>query len=146
MVFVPTFPTMPTDDQNLENSSDEATPTEEPFVDPSVEQPATTEAQPLDTAPEPLLPSEVQWETNGGPLGCCLGVVVGLLLTFLLIMGVSILLANGGFLSFATIPVLLAGAALGGYLGWKIGKKLYRDYDQPVLKGRRKQPKPRPGV
>lgn len=143
---MPTFPTMPTDDQNLENSSDEATPTEEPFVDPSVEQPATTEAQPLDTAPEPMLPSEVQWETNGGPLGCCLGVVVGLLLTFLLIMGVSILLANGGFLSFATIPVLLAGAALGGYLGWKIGKKLYRDYDQPVLKGRRKQPKPRPGV
>lgn len=143
---MPTFPTMPTDDQNLENSSNEATPTEEPFVDPSVEQPATTEAQPLAAAPEQTLPSEVQWETNGGPLGCCLGVVVGLLLTFLLIMGVSILLANGGFLSFATIPVLLAGAALGGYLGWKIGKKLYRDYDQPVLKGRSKQPKARPGV
>lgn len=74
------------------------------------------------------LPPEAQGEANGGPLGCCLGTIVGLFFTFLFITIVSIMLANGGFLGFATLPVAIAGAIVGGYFGWKIGKKLYREY------------------
>src|SRR5690349_12923039 len=45
-------------------------------------EPATTaEEQPVVSSPEAALPSEALGETNGGPLGCCLGVVVGLVLS-----------------------------------------------------------------
>ncbi len=80
-------------------------------------------------SPEELLPPEAQGEANGGPLGCCLGIVVGLLLTALLTTGLSLALANGGTLSFATIPVLFIGTVLGGYLGWRIGKRVYKEYE-----------------
>jgi len=80
-------------------------------------------------SPEELLPPEARGEANGGPLGCCLGIVVGLLLTALLSTGLSLALANGGTLSFATIPVLFIGTVLGGYLGWRIGKRVYKEYE-----------------
>ena len=142
---MPTSPLMPKDNQPLEDSSEETTlpSAEESIAEPTSEQP-TTEEQSLTSAPESLLPPEAQSETNGGPLGCCLGTIAGLFLTFLLIMGSSILLSNGGYLSIATLPVILAGAALGGYFGWRIGKKLYREYGPPVLKERKQQPKPKP--
>ncbi|GAC1390405.1 MAG: hypothetical protein NVS4B11_12330 [Ktedonobacteraceae bacterium] len=93
------------------------------------------EGQPAIPAPEASLPPEAQGETNGGPLGCCLGTVVGLLLTALLLLGVSILLSNGGTLSFATVPVLIVGTIAGGYLGWRIGKRVYKEYEElPVVK------------
>ena len=79
------------------------------------------------------LPPEAQGEANGGPLGCCLGLVVGVFLTALLITIGSLLLGNGGFLGIATVPVLALGTILGGYFGWKIGKRLYREYDTPVV-------------
>ncbi len=83
---------------------------------------------------------EVQYETNGGPLGCCLGVVVGIMLSlFLGVIGFGILTANAiVFLThadaatnvrIATAIFALVGAMLGGYLGWKIGKRLYREYE-----------------
>src|SRR5579884_3011004 len=46
----------------------------EPF-EPSQPQPETPRQS------EPQLPPEAQGEVNGGPLGCCLGVTVGLLLS-----------------------------------------------------------------
>jgi|SRR5579875_403767 hypothetical protein len=79
------------------------------------------------------LPPEAQGEANGGPLGCCLGLVVGVFLTALLITTGSLILGNGGFLGIATVPVLALGTILGGYFGWKIGKRLYREYDTPVV-------------
>ncbi|HZO72160.1 MAG TPA: hypothetical protein VFB60_08145 [Ktedonobacteraceae bacterium] len=78
---------------------------------------------------EAMLPPEARGETNGGPLGCCLGIVVGLLLTLAIILTTSILLSNGGYLGIATLPVALLGAALCGFLGWKIGKRFYREYE-----------------
>lgn len=81
------------------------------------------------SSPEQILPPEAQGEAHGGPLGCCLGTIVGLLLTFLLITGISISLSNGGFLGFATFPGAMIGAIFGGFCGWKIGKLIYREYE-----------------
>ncbi len=89
--------------------------------------------------PASTLPQEAQGEAHGGPLGCCLGTVAGLLLTLLLIMGVSLLLTNGGYLGVATLPVALLGGVLGGVLGWQVGKRLYREYEQPVVVDRRRR-------
>lgn len=88
---------------------------------------------------EEALPPEARGETNGGPLGCCLGVVAGLFLTALIVLGLSLLLSNGGYLNFATLPLFLLGAMVCGYFGWRIGKKVYREYEQPAVKERGRQ-------
>jgi hypothetical protein len=75
------------------------------------------------------MPIEAEYETNGGPLGCCLGTVVGLLLTALLITFLSVSFSNGALLGPATLPIVLTGAAVCGYLGWRIGKRVYREYE-----------------
>ena len=92
------------------------------------------EEQPAIPVDEAALPPEARGETNGGPLGCCLGTGVGLFLTALLLLGLSILLSNGGVLNVATIPVFLVGTIAGGYLGWKVGKRVYKEYQPPVVK------------
>jgi hypothetical protein len=92
------------------------------------------------TYPTSTLPPEAQdEETHGGPLGCCLGTVVGLLLTMLVMLGISILLANGAFLGAATLPVDLLGGAVCGYIGWRIGQKIYRVYEPPVVIDKRRR-------
>jgi phosphotransferase system glucose/maltose/N-acetylglucosamine-specific IIC component len=95
------------------------------------------------------LPPEAQDEVNGGPLGCCLGVAVGLVIS----LSVAVM---GRIYANALLPVFhspllilillrivmvicgIAGAIIFGYLGWKIGKRLYREYEPPVIKPRRK--------
>jgi len=87
---------------------------------------------------EAQLPREAQGETNGGPLGCCLGVTIGLLLS-LTVAILSRFYADPlaqvfhGSLSITVRIVMsmvaIAGAALFGYVGWKIGKRLYQEYD-----------------
>lgn len=115
------------------SSSDDPAIVAEPTIaigegnESSVEEEGTTSSIPL--SPEELLPPEARGEANGGPLGCCLGTVVGLLLTALLTTSLSLAVANGGVLSFATIPVLLIGTSLGGFLGWRIGKRIYKEYE-----------------
>jgi hypothetical protein len=84
------------------------------------------------------LPPEAQGETNGGPLGCCLGVAVGLLLS-LVIAILSRLYADPLAQVFhenlsITVRLVMAifaigGAIVFGYLGWKIGKRVYREYE-----------------
>jgi len=84
------------------------------------------------------LPPEAQGETNGGPLGCCLGVTVGLLLS-LTIAVLSRLYADPlaqvfhGSLSISVRIVMIifaiVAAVLCGYIGWKIGKRVYREYE-----------------
>ena len=80
-------------------------------------------------APSLRAPTEAGYETNGGPLGCCLGTVVGVLLTALLITFLSVSFSNGAIFGPVTLPVVLAGAAVCGYLGWRIGKHVYREYE-----------------
>jgi hypothetical protein len=91
-----------------------------------------------DGAPEAQLPPEAQGEANGGPLGCCLGVTVALLLSlsFAIISHIySVQLADllHGWLSFTVKAVMIvfaiaASIAL-GYAGWKIGRRAFREYD-----------------
>ncbi len=90
------------------------------------------EETPIETdAPisEETLPPEAQGAANGGPLGCCLGVVIGLFLTFTLITLISVLIHNGGYLGVATAPTGIIGGIIGGFLGWKIGKAIYHEYE-----------------
>ncbi len=94
------------------------------------------------------LPPEAQGEANGGPLGCCLGVTVGLLLS-LSIAVLSRLYADSLAQIFSSslslvvrivmILIALAAIIICGYFGWKIGRNAYREYDPPVVKDRRKR-------
>ena len=87
---------------------------------------------------ETLLPPEAQGETNGGPLGCCLGVTVGLVLS-LTVAILSRLYADPlaqvfqGNLSISVRIVMsifaIGGALIFGYAGWKIGRRVYREYE-----------------
>ncbi len=53
------------------------------------------EAEAAATEPEIVLPTMAQYETNGGPLGCCMGIVVGVLISLLLgIIGFGRVTAN----------------------------------------------------
>jgi hypothetical protein len=116
--------------------------------------PAEEQPQPA-ASPEAKLPPEAQGEVNGGPLGCCLGVVAGLF--FSLLIGVLGFGHNLAFLlSFvlpfssittvriATACIAIAGAVVFGYFGWKIGKRLYREYEPPVIKDRTRGRKSKP--
>ena len=93
------------------------------------------------------LPPAAQGEVNGGPLGCCLGVAIGLMVS-LSIAVIGRLYANDLLpvlhspllvlilLRVAMGIVALAAAIVCGYFGWKIGKRLYREYEAPVIKYR----------
>jgi hypothetical protein len=94
------------------------------------------------------LPPEAQGEVNGGPLGCCLGTIIGLTLS-LAVAVIGRIYANPlvpVFHSALLVLILLriamaitgiAGAVILGYWGWKIGRKLYREYEPPVVHYRR---------
>lgn len=108
---------------------------------------------PVATEPGPSLSqvSQVaQYETNGGPLGCCLGMVVGILFSLLLglmalgqvtanVIGLLVHVDVATTIRIATAFFTLFGAVLGGYFGWRVGKRLYREYEPPVLKDRRRR-------
>ncbi len=102
---------------------------------PSVTDIKATE-QPLSTE-ETLLPPEAQGDVNGGPLGCCLGITIGLLLSLSLVffsyLGISPLrlwLGTGLSITLRVLLVIVALAAviICGRAGWRIGKKAYREY------------------
>lgn len=103
---------------------------------PQVGEPTRAEQPP--SSPESRLPPEAQGEVNGGPLGCCLGVTIGLVLS----LSVAILsrlfadpLAQAlhGWLALTVRIVMgllaLACAIICGYFGWKIGRTYYREYE-----------------
>lgn len=116
-------------------------------------EPAQTEETPVPSSAQEELPPEAQGDVNGGPLGCCLGVAVGLFLSVFVaifsrlytdplvalfqqnyqLMGLLIRVVMG------ILAVVLA--ILCGYLGWKLGKRFYREYEVPPLKERKRKPK-----
>ncbi|GCE25788.1 hypothetical protein KDA_12720 [Dictyobacter alpinus] len=141
---------MPSDSFSAENSSSETSqPQPEKEVTTSGEAAnqdiATTPASPLSQ-----LPPEAQGETNGGPLGCCLGTMVGMLLSLSVALfgrfyaeSLSGLLHSSLSTTIRIVMIIVAIIAVivCGYFGWKIGKRLYREYDPPPVKrrGRRRR-------
>jgi hypothetical protein len=132
-------PTPPENDNNAES------PEEVEFALSKQESPNIEEGVGNASVSLPVaqLPPEAQGETNGGPLGCCFGVLVGLLLSLSVVI-ISRFYADplaqvlGGALSIV-IRIIMALVALiavviGGKFGWRIGKKVYREYDPPVIK------------
>lgn len=126
--------------------NEEAQPTYEPI--PQMDQ--TVEEEPA-PPPESSLPPEAQGEANGGPLGCCLGTTVGLLLSLSLAI-LSRVYANplgsffqGNYGLLGLIVRILMGilaialAILFGYFGWKLGKRFYREYEPPAVKTRKRR-------
>ena len=141
------FPFVPPPDPEDENTSQaeyiEEIPND-PLVDEQAEpnQAGTPLEEQAISAPLPTaeLPPEAQGETNGGPLGCCLGIMVGIMLSlFLGVIGLGHLTANVLVflihadaitnIRIATGFFVSIGIILGGYLGWKIGKRIYREYE-----------------
>ncbi len=130
------FPIRPDEESSLEEIQPLSPEEETPIITPTDEgvAPSIVEGQPAIPPAEASLPPEARGETHGGPLGCCLGTIVGLFLTALLLLSTSILLSNGGALNVATIPVIVLGTIAGGYFGWRIGKRVYKEYVPPVVK------------
>lgn len=117
------------EDPSASDQNEEETPQISEAIE--LETPGIVEFE-LETSGDPLLstlPPEARGETNGGPLGCCLGTVAGMFLTLAVILLISIEIGNGGYLGWATAPVALLGAIIGGYVGWRIGKRVYREYE-----------------
>ncbi|HKV02488.1 MAG TPA: hypothetical protein VJQ26_10210 [Ktedonobacteraceae bacterium] len=121
--------------------------------EPSQEDQPIAEEQlaPADS-PAAKLPPEAQGEVNGGPLGCCLGVMVGLTLSLVVVVASRFLadplaqVLHGSLsvvIRIVMIIFAIAGAIIFGYFGWKIGKRFYREYEPPVIKDRRRKSKPR---
>src|SRR5215469_13310002 len=137
------------EDEDVGRSEDGSTfadPDEPRMEEQGMDAHAGEEAQ----AAQEALPPEAQGEMNGGPLGCCLGVAIGLMVS-LSIAVIGRLYAND-LLPVLQSPVLvlillrvamgivgLAAAVICGYFGWKIGKRVYREYEAPVIKYRRYQ-------
>jgi hypothetical protein len=121
--------------------------------EPSQEDQPIAEEQlaPADS-PAAKLPPEAQGEVNGGPLGCCLGVMVGLTLSLVVVVASRFLadplaqVLHGSLsvvIRIVMIIFAIAGAIIFGYFGWKIGKRFYREYEPPVIKDRRRKSKPK---
>jgi hypothetical protein len=97
---------------------------------------------------KPVLPPEALGETNGGPLGCCLGVMIGLLLSLSIAVLsrfytdplIHIFSTNlSTAIRIAMLLLAIVAIIICGNLGWKIGKRAYREYDQPVVRVRSKR-------
>ena len=101
------------------------------------EQPVEEESPQTEKPPALQLPLEAQGDVNGGPLGCCFGISMGLLLSTgiasLSIPVISHFFADRGWLALTTqilvIVLAIAFFFLLGYLGWKIGRRVFREYE-----------------
>ncbi|MGH2479306.1 MAG: hypothetical protein ACRDHW_06595 [Ktedonobacteraceae bacterium] len=124
---------------------------EESQATPSQSELAVEEETGTPLSAEEMLPPEARGDVNGGPLGCCLGMTVGLFLSLAVavlsrfysdplsaffqqnygLMGVLIRILMG------TLAAILA--ILCGRIGWKLGKRFYREYEPlPVKRGKRR--------
>ena len=124
-----TGPFTPQPEREDDRTEQESSPEEHQQLEEGPPQPASaTEAQ---------LPPEARGDVNGGPLGCCFGISMGLLLSAgiasLSIPVISHFFSGGGWLALTTqiLVIVLAIAAffLLGYLGWKIGRRVFREYE-----------------
>jgi len=137
------------EDGDVKKSEDDSTPADpgEPGQEEQVAEANAGEEVQADPVTREVLPPEAQGELNGGPLGCCLGVAIGLMISLSLAV-IGRLYAND-LLPILHSPLLVlillrvamgvaafAAAIICGYFGWKIGKRLYREYEAPIIKYR----------
>jgi len=123
------MPFLPLPGGEEDQSEQENNPVEEPQTAEESLQPASV--------PEAQLPPEARGAVNGGPLGCCFGLSMGLLLSAglasLSIPVISHFFADRGWLALTTqilvIVLAIAGFFLLGYTGWKIGRRVFREYE-----------------
>ncbi len=134
----------PTGEGTSETQAQQGEPSSE--TEPST---GTEEVAPETPSPESQLPPEAQGEMNGGPLGCCLGVTVGLVLSVSVPLisrafgDPLISLLGVGWLSLLVrvlmVVVAFVAVLLCGRLGWKIGRRIYREYPAPVVRVRQRR-------
>ena len=120
------------DDEEVTDSTDEG------LEFPSGDQDSAEEQPSAEETPAAQLPPEAQGEVNGGPLGCCLGVTIGLVLSLTVAVLsrfyadplAQIFHSNLSITVRIVMSILaIASAVLFGFIGWKIGKRLYREYE-----------------
>ena len=99
---------------------------EQPKAEQEGEQPKTEQEQ------EQPTPEEPPWPTNGGPLGCLLGAIAGVLLGGFL--GTTLLIFYRPIGIILTV-VLTIGLAVAG---WQIGRSIFREYKPPKVRTPRK--------
>ncbi|GCE48599.1 hypothetical protein EI42_05959 [Thermosporothrix hazakensis] len=68
-------------------------------------------------------------EAHGGPLGCCMGVVIGMMGMLMITVGLSLFIFQRSILGGWALPISLTGAVICGVIGWWVGKKVYREYE-----------------
>lgn len=143
--FEPASPLNPDEEAQPIDSTDSSTDeTEE-------ETPSTSESETEEKAPDPenMLPPEARGEVNGGPLGCCLGFMIGMLLGGVL-LSLSLTILNHAFADYGLVGWLVR--VLLGILafvlliflcrtGWKLGKRFYREYEPPTINERQRRPR-----
>ena len=101
------------------------------------EQPVEEVSPPEASTPTEQVPPEARGDVNGGPLGCCFGLSMGLLISAgiasLSIPVISHFFAGRGLLALLTqilvIVLVVVGFFLLGFLGWKIGRRVFREYE-----------------
>ncbi len=131
----------------VDQNDEEAQPIDS--TTPQEDEPETIEEKP--SPPGEALPPEAQGEVNGGPLGCCMGVTIGLLLSLSLII-LSYVFANplrGLFQGNDSLLGLLVRILMGllafalaiflGVVGWRLGKRFFREYEPPMVKERKRR-------
>ena len=131
------MPYMPRPEGEDEQSKQENGREEEQHIEEELPQ--------ADRPPALELPPEAQGDVNGGPLGCCFGVSMGLLLSAgiasLSIPVISHFFAGRGLLALL-IQILVIVLAivlffLLGFVGWKIGRKVFREYEPSPARQRK---------
>jgi predicted lipid-binding transport protein (Tim44 family) len=94
---------------------------------------AQEEERAPDAAPVEPSPEEPPWPTNGGPLGCLLGAIAGVLLGGFL--GTTLLIFYRPIAIVLTV-VLMIGLAIAG---WQIGRRVFKEYKPPKERKRSKR-------
>ncbi len=77
-----------------------------------------------------------EWPTHGGPLGCLVSIVFGCLIASFIsspLLQIVQLQHFGkgvpaGWYIFATVVIVLTITIFFGWLGWQIGKRIFREY------------------
>ncbi len=87
-------------------------------------------SNPKNNEQDGVSPNEPPWPTNGGPLGCLIGSMSGLLIGAFLGTTLLIPYRVTGIVLTVLLTFILA------VLGWKIGRGVFREYAPPTSRRR----------